>query len=390
MTPWLKDIAFNEDAIMIVIDELSPSAAHGSDKFPVNLLMKCKEVLSQPLHHIWQKSLSLGQYPTYIKLPDVIPIHKGGSQGSARNYRPVALTSHLSKVFEKVFRKFIVAFSEEHNLFNPTRHGFRLGRSCLSQLIDHYDHITQLLEKGENIDVIYVDFTKAFVKVDFQDILRKIKQLEIFGKLGRWIYSFLSDRKQSVTVNGIKSCSVDVKSGVSQGSVLGPLLFLVLMGDIDHRVASAFLSSFADDTRVLKGITTHADVQVLQLDLDAIYQWAKDNMTFNSNKFECLRYGYNHELKENTSYLSSDRLPITVVDNVKDLGITMSSDGTFKNHINTAIHTANHICGWTLKTFYSRQRQPMLTLRKTLIHPKLHYCSKLYNSNKTWDIEELE
>ena len=163
------------------------------------------------------------------------------------------------------------------------------------------------------------------------------------------------------------------------------------MGGIDHRVASAFLSSFADETRVLKGINTQADIQDLQLDLDAIYQWAEDNnMTFNSNKFECLRYGYNHELKENTSYLSSDGQPITVVDNVKDLGKTMSSDGTFKNHINTAIHTANHLCGWTLRTFYSRHRQPMLTLWKTLIHPKLDYCSQLWNPNKTGDIQELE
>ena len=189
MTPGLWDIAFNEDDIMIAIDELSPSAAPGPDKFPAILLKNCKEVLSQPLHHIWRKSLSLGQYPRDMKLADVIPIHKGGSQGSASNYRPVALTSHLSKVFEKVVRKFTVAFLEEHNLFNPTQHGFRLGRSCLSQFIDHYDHITQLLEKGENVDVIYLDFAKAFDKVDFQVILRKIKQLGISGKLGRWIHS---------------------------------------------------------------------------------------------------------------------------------------------------------------------------------------------------------
>ena len=217
----------------------------------------------------------------------------------------------------------------------------------MASAIDHYDHITQLLEKGENVNVINLDFAKAFDKVDFQVILKKNKTT--------W--------------------NVDVKSGVPQESILDPLLFLVLMGDIDHTVASAFLSSFADDTRVLKGIATQADVQDLQLDLDAICQWGEDNnMTFNSNKFEWLRYGYNHELKENTSYLYSDGQPITVVDNVKDLGITMSSDGTFKNHINTAIHTANHLCGWTLRTFYSRHRQPMLTLWKTLIRPKLDYC----------------
>ena len=111
MTSRLWDIAFNEDDIMIAIDELSPSAAPGPDKFPAILLKNCKEILSQPLHHIWRKSLSLGQYPRDMKLADVIPIHKGGSQGSASNYRPIALTSHLSKVFEKVqWRPFIARF----------------------------------------------------------------------------------------------------------------------------------------------------------------------------------------------------------------------------------------------------------------------------------------
>ena len=110
-----------------------------------------------------------------MNLADVIPIHKGGSQGSASNYRPVALTSHLSKVFEKVVRKFIVAFLEEHNLFNPTQHGFRLGRSYLSQLIDHYDHITQLLEKGENVDVIYLDFCQGIWQGQFPSYTEKNK-----------------------------------------------------------------------------------------------------------------------------------------------------------------------------------------------------------------------
>ena len=131
-----------------------------------------------------------------------------------------------------------MAYMEENNLFNPGQHGFRLGRSCLSQLIAHYDLITRLLESGRNVDVIYIDFAKAFDKVDYLVTMKKLKGMGISGKLGRWIHAFLTNRKQAVVVNGTKSMPADVKSGVPQGSVLGPLLFLVLIGDIDREVAT--------------------------------------------------------------------------------------------------------------------------------------------------------
>ena len=108
------------------------------------------------------------------------------------------------------------------------------------------------LEKGFNVDVVYLDFAKAFDKLDFNITLSKIKSLGISGKIGRWIHSFLTGRKQSVVVNGTKSPAADVLSGVPQGSVIGPILFLILIGDIDQDVAHSFISSFADDTRIGK------------------------------------------------------------------------------------------------------------------------------------------
>merc|ERR1711888_44546 len=225
-------------------------------------------------HLIWRKSLSTGKIPSILKTANIVPIHKGGSKGEAKNYRPVALTSHIVKIFEKVLRNHIVAHLGEKGLLNPGQHGFRAGRSCLSQLLAHLQTVTQILEDGDNVDVIYLDFSKAFDKVDLLVTLRKIKHLGITGRLGKWIYSFLTGRIQTLIVNGAKSDTSEVKSGIPQGSVLSPLLFLILLGDIDKSVASAFLSSFADDTRVGHRIKEASDIIALQEDLKFIYDWS--------------------------------------------------------------------------------------------------------------------
>ena len=148
----------------------------------------------------------------------------------------------------------MVDFMEENDLFNNSNHGFRAGRACLSQLLAHFDKVLSRLEDGLNVDTIYLDFSKAFDKVDHRILMEKLNSIGIGGKLAKWIHSFLFDREQVVIVNGIKSTGTRVLSGVPQGSVLGPLLFLVMMMDIDNDIVSSFLSSFADDTRISKEI----------------------------------------------------------------------------------------------------------------------------------------
>ena len=134
-------------------------------------------------------------------------------------------------MFEKIVCKRIVNFLEENNLFNASQHGFRQGRSCLSQLLKHYDTILSYLERGINIDTIYLDFSKAFDKVDHTILLNKLKKLGITGKLANWIKSFLTNRTQTVIVNGVKTFAASVVSGVPQGTVLRTILFLLMIGD---------------------------------------------------------------------------------------------------------------------------------------------------------------
>ena len=346
---YISDIEFSVKNIEEAISEISTTAAAGPDRFPAILLKQCKSQLAKPLFIIWRTSMDSGVIPNIMKTANIIPVHKGGSRGLAKNYRPIALTSHLIKVFEKVLSKSIVAFMEINNLFNPGQHGFRYGRSCLSQLITHYDHILDLLEQSHNVDVVYIDFAKAFDKVDFMATMHKLISLGISGKVGRWIYSFLTHRTQQVMVNKFFSKPIEVKSGVPQGSVLGPLIFLFLIGDIDKDVNEAFLSSFADDTRIGRQIGSPNDSELLQKDLCAVYNWTHDNnMELNASKFECLRYGTNSDLQQ-SPYKSNTGCTIEERDHLKDLGVTMSRDGTFKKHIQTTVTTAQNQCSWILR-----------------------------------------
>ena len=169
--------------------------------------------------------------------------------------------------------------------------GFCSGRSTLTNLIEYYESILTLLEYHQAVDSIYLDYSKAFDKCDHNIILHKLHYLGIGGKVVNWVEVFLKRRQQQVVVRGAKSNPVWCTSGVPQGSVLGPILFLILMIDITQDISDTLLSSFADDTKVYKGISTPSDETGLQDDLQLIYEWAeKNNMKFNSEKFQAIRF----------------------------------------------------------------------------------------------------
>ena len=161
-----------------------------------------------------------------------------------------------------------------------------------------------MLENGENVDNIYLDFSKAFDKCDIGIMMHKLKSLGVTGKLGRWIHNFLSQRKQQVGVNGVSSSVTNVTSGVPQGTVLGPILFLIYISDIGNNI-SAVKKVYVDDTKVKKGVKSEEDVLELQEDLDRLYEWAKiNNMICNGTKFQVVRYGHDEDLKNYTLYFT--------------------------------------------------------------------------------------
>ena len=297
-------------------------------------------------------------------------------------------------MFERVLRKFLVVFLEKNGLLPERQHGFRVFRSTLTQLLSHVDKVLEDMEDGKGVDVIYTDFSKAFDTVETGVLLHELRECGVGGQVGRWLASFLdpSTRQQAVAVDGRVSSLSPVISGVPQGTVLGPILFLIHIRNIARGLSgSTSATSFADDTRVQKGITSIDDCEALQQDLQHIYQWADHvNMKFNSDKFECLRYWSDPSKAPDYHYLAPDKQEIKVKSELRDLGVQLSSSLSFKVHIEHTITAASRLVGWGLRSFWGRGRKVMLTLLKSLVQPKLDYCSQLWSPSDQSSINKLE
>ena len=385
------------------IDELKPYSGTSVNDIPALVLKRCKHQVSYPIFCIWKKSMSTGKVPPALKVQYIAPIFKKGDKTKSANYRPVSLTSHLIKIYERVVRKQMATFLEDGNLLSTSQHGFRKGRSCLTQLLHHYDNLLQNLLEDKVTDVLYLDFSKAFDKVDHEILLRKLHNIGIRGKLYNWISDFLTERKQTVQVDGKSSIPELVISGVPQGTVLGPLLFIVHVDDMGQVIIIVLIGCFADDTRLSKALRAgliEEDMLALQTDLHNIIQWALDNnMELNESKFDLLCYSSRPaaELLKNLPFTQSlfhyetpDGTSISSTDVVRDLGVNMSPDYTWSKHINTIAEDGRKMLGWVLSVFKDRSKLTMLTLYKSMIRCKIEYCCPLWDPSSLSDIKKLE
>ena len=403
-TPTIKkgftdsDLTFSEEDVVCAIDDIKADAAPGPDGIPTILLKMCKNALARPIHILWTKSFDAGEVPTFYKNSLVCPLYKKGSQAIASNYRPVSLTSHIIKIFERFIRKRLVHYLESNDLLCSQQHGFRSGHSCLTQLLHHFDDILENFLDGNDTDCIYLDYAKAFDKVDHVLLIKKLGKYGIHPKIISWIESFLSDRTQQVVVEGQLSLAALIISGVPQGTVLGPILFLLFINDITQCVTSSVIRCFADDTRIMKAISQTSDMSLLQHDLDKVIQWSiRNNMSLHEDKFEFLSHSSNQSNTLNQlpftcevfQYSTSNGL-LTPVDHTRDLGVTITSELNWTAHIKAMADKARQKAAWVLSVFYTRDPTIMLTLYKSMVRSLLEYCCPLWNPQKVSDIQELE
>ena len=370
LTPQLSNITIDKNKIIEAIHDLSTHSAPGPDGMPVIVFKECAEALSEHLMILFNSFFDCHYIPDILKRAAIVPVYKSGERSNPNNYRPISLTPILMKILER-----IVQFLTDNNFLNSTQHGFREGRSCLSALLNIYDDIVHMIsDPSAVVDMIYLDFAKAFDKVDHGILLRKLREIGISGNLGIWFYNVLAHRSQYVRLPG----------GVSDDSmvistVLGPMLFLVLMSDINQNIEESKIISFADDTRLYTPIYSVDDCDSLQSDLQSVYDWDhSNNMVFNSGKFNHPCFSASSDMSVcSNAYISPEMNLIAQHEHIKDLGVFMSADCSFDHHISVISKKCSSIAGWILRTFTSRDRTPTLTLFKSIVLSRLDFGCQL-------------
>ena len=317
------------------------------------------------------------------------PIFKKGSKGSPGNYRPVSLTCVLCKVMKSILRDAIVQHLEQYSLLRKSQHGFMAGKSTLSNLLEYLEDLTRLVDEGHAVDIVYLDFAKAFDKVPHMRLMRKCEGLGIQGDILRWVQEWLTDRKQRVVLNGKCSKWGDVLSGVPQGSVLGPTLFLIFINDIDiaSDVTGAFIKKFADDTKCYQVVKTQEDREKFQAMLDNLAKWSSDwQMLFNVDKCHVLHIGKkNPEFEYNWG---AGQLEVT--EEEKDVGVMIAKSLKPSLQSARAAMKANQVLGQMSRGITYRDKYTFTRLYKVYVRPHLQYCSSAWSPYTVADKELLE
>ena len=265
----ISDIDFSPLDVYNALASLDPTKAMGIDGVGPRVLRFCACALYLPIHHLFQTSLRYSQLPSEWCLHCITPIYKSGDRSLISNYRPISLLCSVSKVLERLIYDKIIDFISQS--ISVSQFGFLNGKSTLQQLLVFLHLVHNNISNKLQTDVIYLDFRKAFDSVPHDRLLIKLRSMGITGNLWCWFQAYLSSRFQLVSVNRHHSNTLPVTSGVPQGSILGPLLFLVFINDIPTLVKSARLLLFADDTKCVKSVKDHSDCSHLQSDLDSLY-----------------------------------------------------------------------------------------------------------------------
>jgi hypothetical protein len=387
-SPPMPEIKISRNGILKQLLDLKVNKASGPDLIPPRVLKAAANPISFCLERIFQASLSTGIVPDDWKQANITPVFKKGERFKASNYRPVSLTCICSKLLEHIVVSNLMAHFEEHDILVDCQHGFRSKRSCETQLLSLAQELHQNLEDKEQVDMVVLDFSKAFDKVPHKRLMAKLWNYGVKGNTHGWIESFLTNRTQRVVVDGEMSDWADVESGVPQGTVLGPVLFLAYINDLPNSV-SANTRLFADDCVMYRSIKSTSDCASLQQDLDNLQQWEQDwCMSFNADK--CSTMTITRKKKPISYSYSIHDQTLEHVDSATYLGVELSSNLSWTRHINKTTMKANRQLAFIKRNLPIRNAEVKATAYTGLVRPILEYCAPVWNPHHKKYIYQLE
>ncbi|MEW8545747.1 MAG: reverse transcriptase family protein [Candidatus Thiodiazotropha sp.] len=361
--------------IFDILKDLNVFKSMGPDGCHPRVLKEAADILCEPLCLLMNKTFEEQSLPTVWKEANVSALFKNkGARTDPSNYRPVSLTCIPCKLCEKTVREILMKHMTENKLFTESQYGFREKRSCILQLLDVLDDLTSAYDSSKQTDVIYLDIKKAFDTVPHRRLLLKLQAYGFGGEIVSWIKDFLNDRRQKVIVNGEDSDWQEITSGIPQGSVLGPVLFIIYINDLPDTLRSV-CKIFADDSKIYRSIEDEADQILIQEDLFKICDWGERwLLEFSIPKCKAVQYGnirleHTYQMRDS----SHEIIDIPTVSEEKDLGITFEKSLKFNKHVVNVVNRCKRLTGLIRRTFKYMNKSLFLQLYKSMIRSIVDY-----------------
>ena len=390
VTSIMNKLELNEEGIRNLLSQVDSKKSPGPEGVPAFVISKLANELSPLLLAFFSKSLEECTVPASWKIANVTPVPKKGRKTKPDDFRPISLTSIFCKVLEHIICSYLMRFLSENAAITPSQHGFRKGRSCESQLALLNHDIMQAADEGFRTDAIFLDFRKAFDTVPRPKLIQKLKAYGINDQITQWIVSFLTCRSQRVVLDGVYSDEIDVTSGVPQGSVIGPILFLIYINDIVDNVKSN-VRLFADDTLIYRKIQTTEDSSILQRDLDVISKWCKDwQLGLNIDKCVAMSMTRSPIRHSSQSPYRISGAVLEFVSQYKYLGVSFSSNLSFRTHIRDIVGSADRTLRLCNRILRGSQTSVKEVAYLSLVRPLLEFCCETWNPHEKGLILELE
>ncbi|MES9992730.1 MAG: reverse transcriptase family protein, partial [Candidatus Thiodiazotropha sp.] len=386
----LDSITLSPSEVEFFLKSLKIGKAAGPDGINNRLLKELAHPLSYPLCDLFNYSLSSGTFPAMWKQANITPIYKKDDASDPSNYRPISLLSTIGKVLEKLVHKYIFNFFRDNAIITTLQSGFVPGDSTVNQLIDIYNTFCKALDEGKEVRAIFCDVSKAFDRVWHRGLLYKLHSVGINGSLLHWFTDYLRNRTQRVVLPGASSNWKPINAGVPQGSILGPLLFLVYINDIVENINSK-IRLFADDTSLYIIVDDPLEAaQTLNSDMEKIHEWAsKWLVTFNPSKSESLLFSRKHIKPHHPPIIMNNEV-ISEVNTHKHLGLTFSNDCTWHDHLALIKTKAWHRINIMRKLKFTLDRKSLEKIYFAFIRPLLEYADVVWDNCTQYEANELE